>query len=53
MSAGNHAFGSREIMEIKAAANYLGVSRSHLCTFSPERSPAFQPFRMSAPAAAR
>ena len=30
MSAGNHAFGNREIMDIKAAANYLGVSRSHL-----------------------
>ena len=30
MSAGNHAFGHREIMDIKAAANYLGVSRSHL-----------------------
>ena len=30
MSAGNQAFGSREIMDIKAAANYLGVSRSHL-----------------------
>lgn len=30
MSAGNQAFGNREIMDIKAAANYLGVSRSHL-----------------------
>src|SRR5258708_3178788 len=30
MSAGNQAFGNREIMDIKAAAIYLGVSRSHL-----------------------
>ena len=30
MSAGNHAFAYREIMDIKSAANYLGVSRSHL-----------------------
>ena len=30
MSAGNQAFGHREIMDVKAAANYLGVSRSHL-----------------------
>jgi hypothetical protein len=30
VSAGNQAFVYREIMDIKAAANYLGVSRSHL-----------------------
>lgn len=30
MSAGNQAIAYREIMDIKAAANYLGVSRSHL-----------------------
>ena len=30
VSAGNQAFANREIMDIKAAANYLGVSRSHL-----------------------
>ena len=30
MSAGNQAFAYREIMDIKSAANYLGVSRSHL-----------------------
>ncbi len=30
MSAGNQAFGYREIMDIRTAANYLGVSRSHL-----------------------
>lgn len=30
MSAGNEALAYREIMDIKAAANYLGVSRSHL-----------------------
>jgi excisionase family DNA binding protein len=30
MSAGNQAFDNREIMDIKAAANYLGVSRPHL-----------------------
>jgi len=26
----DQAFGNREIMDIRAAANYLGVSRSHL-----------------------
>jgi len=30
MSAGNQAIADREIMDIKTAANYLGVSRSHL-----------------------
>ena len=30
MSAGNQGFGDRAIMDIKNAANYLGVSRSHL-----------------------
>lgn len=30
MRAGNEALALREIMDIKAAANYLGVSRSHL-----------------------
>jgi len=30
MSARNQAIAYREIMDIKAAANYLGVSRSHL-----------------------
>jgi hypothetical protein len=30
MSALNQAIAYREIMDIKAAANYLGVSRSHL-----------------------
>jgi hypothetical protein len=30
VSAGNQAFAYREIMDIKSAANYLGVSRSHL-----------------------
>ena len=30
MTAGNQAFDHPEIMDIKAAANYLGVSRSHL-----------------------
>ena len=30
MSAGNPAIAYREIMDIKTAANYLGVSRSHL-----------------------
>ena len=30
MSAASQAFGHREIMDIKTAANYLGVSRSHL-----------------------
>ncbi len=30
MSTGNQAFAVREIMDIKAAANYLGVSRSHM-----------------------
>lgn len=30
MSTGNQPVKYREIMDIKAAANYLGVSRSHL-----------------------
>ena len=30
MTGGNQAIAYREIMDIKAAANYLGVSRSHL-----------------------
>lgn len=30
VSASNHAFSDREILDIKAAAIYLGVSRSHL-----------------------
>ena len=30
MNTGGQAFGHREIMDIRAAANYLGVSRSHL-----------------------
>lgn len=30
VNAGNQVFGHREIMDIKAAASYLGVSRSHL-----------------------
>ena len=30
MSGGNQAIAYREIMDIKTAANYLGVSRSHL-----------------------
>lgn len=30
MNTGSQAFGHREIMDIRAAANYLGVSRSHL-----------------------
>lgn len=30
MSSSSPAFQAREIMDIKAAANYLGVSRSHL-----------------------
>lgn len=30
MSAANQAFGHREILDIKEAAEYLGVSRSHL-----------------------
>ena len=30
MTAVNEAFVHREVMDIKAAANYLGVSRSHL-----------------------
>jgi hypothetical protein len=30
MSAANQSSADREIMDIKAAANYLGVSRSHL-----------------------
>ena len=30
MSTGNQAFVYQEIMDIKAAANYLGFSRSHL-----------------------
>ena len=29
-SASHHVFGDREILDIKAAAIYLGVSRSHL-----------------------
>jgi len=30
VSAANQAFAYREIMDIKSAASYLGVSRSHL-----------------------
>jgi len=30
MSGGTQAIAYREIMDIKSAANYLGVSRSHL-----------------------
>jgi hypothetical protein len=30
VNTGGQAFGHREIMDIRAAANYLGVSRSHL-----------------------
>jgi hypothetical protein len=30
VNTGSQAFGHREIMDISAAANYLGVSRSHL-----------------------
>ena len=30
MTTGNQTFANREIMDIKAAAIYLGVSRSHL-----------------------
>lgn len=30
VSASNHVFGDREILDIKAAAIYLGISRSHL-----------------------
>ena len=30
MSASNSALAYREILDIKAAANYLGVSRSHM-----------------------
>lgn len=30
VSASNHVFSDREILDIKAAAIYLGVSRSHL-----------------------
>jgi transcriptional regulator with XRE-family HTH domain len=30
VTSGTQAFVDREIMDIKAAANYLGVSRSHL-----------------------
>ena len=30
VSAANHVFGDREILDIKAAAIYLGVSRSHM-----------------------
>jgi excisionase family DNA binding protein len=30
VSASSPAFQSREILDIRAAANYLGVSRSHL-----------------------
>ncbi|MGD0134654.1 MAG: helix-turn-helix domain-containing protein [Bryobacteraceae bacterium] len=30
MTGGNQAIAYREIMDIKTAANYLGVSRSHL-----------------------
>jgi excisionase family DNA binding protein len=30
VSAGDHVFADRAIMDIKDAANYLGVSRSHL-----------------------
>ena len=30
MSTGNQGFSDREIMDIRTAADYLGVSRSHL-----------------------
>jgi len=45
MSGGNQAIAYREIMDIKTAANYLGVSRSHRRIFSREKFQAFQLFR--------
>jgi vancomycin permeability regulator SanA len=48
MSGGNQAIAYREIMDIKTAANYLGVSRSHLR----EKFQEFRSFRTFARVAA-
>ncbi len=43
MSAGSQAVDHREIMDMKAAANYLGVSRSHLSHILAGRIPGVPP----------
>jgi hypothetical protein len=43
MSAEGQAIGHREIMDITAAANYLGVSRSHLSHILAGRIPGVPP----------
>jgi hypothetical protein len=50
MSTATQVLMPREIMDIKAAANYLGVSRSHLSHILAGRSPVSPQSRMFAQA---